>query len=154
MKNIFSCTYSLDKLDKLAQELLKFAGDCKFWLLDGDLGAGKTTLIKVICSNLDVTSNVSSATYSIINEYVDINNKSIYHCDFYRISHLREAIDIGFEEILYGDNYCFIEWPSKIEDLLFGRYLVIKISYVSDNIRSITAEIMNKTGKYYCIAKL
>lgn len=85
----------------------------------GAMGAGKTTLIKEICKQLNVTSTTSSPTFSIVNEYVCNDGRTIYHFDCYRIEKQNEFFDLGYEEYFYDKNaLCFIEWPEKIEPLL------------------------------------
>jgi tRNA threonylcarbamoyladenosine biosynthesis protein TsaE len=85
----------------------------------GAMGAGKTTLIKEICNQLNVTSATSSPTFSIVNEYVCKDGRTIYHFDCYRIEKLSEFYDLGYEEYFYDNKaLCLIEWPEKIEPLL------------------------------------
>ncbi len=98
----------LEELEAAANEVIKFAGELKFWILEGDMGAGKTTFIKEVCKNLGVADNVTSPTYSIINEYETQGGDAIYHFDFYRIKEESEALDIGVEEYFDSGNYCFV----------------------------------------------
>lgn len=94
----------------------------------GEMGAGKTTFIKVLCEYLGVDkSEICSPTYSIVNEYRTASNQCVYHFDFYRIKSEQEAYDMGYEEYLYSDAYCFIEWPEKIQNLLPEDLLEIHI---------------------------
>lgn len=125
------------KLHKVAQEIIKYAGNDKIWLFEGQLGAGKTTLIKNIGFSLRVIDNMSSPTYSIINEYETESGNLIFHMDCYRLKNLQEAIDIGMEEYLDSGNYCFIEWPEKIAALLPEHYLTIAIEAEADECRTI-----------------
>ena len=81
------------------------------------MGVGKTTLIKAICSYLGVKELVNSPSFAIINEYKSASSESIFHMDYYRIKNIKEAFDIGYEDYIYSDSYCFIEWPEKIEEL-------------------------------------
>jgi tRNA threonylcarbamoyladenosine biosynthesis protein TsaE len=108
----------LEELDDVALKIIEFAGNIKFWIFEGEMGAGKTTLIKSICHQLNVKDNVSSPTYSIINEYESVKGEIIYHFDFYRLKEESEALDIGAEEYFESGNYCFVEWPSKVSSLL------------------------------------
>lgn len=110
----------------------------KIWAFYGEMGAGKTTLIKEICKCLGVTNTMSSPTYSIVNEYHTNNNNKIYHFDFYRIKLLQEAVDIGCEEYFESGSYCFIEWPEKIGYLLPNACLKIKINLTDNENRVIT----------------
>jgi tRNA threonylcarbamoyladenosine biosynthesis protein TsaE len=124
------------ELNAAASELLKFAENVKIFLFEGDMGAGKTTLIKSLCSELGMKEMASSPTYSIVNEYEYTNGK-IYHFDFFRIRTQNEAFDIGFEEYLASGEFCFIEWPQKISDLWPQHYLLITISEVESGLRNI-----------------
>jgi tRNA threonylcarbamoyladenosine biosynthesis protein TsaE len=127
----------LNDLSRVSREIIRFAAEKKIWLFEGEMGAGKTTLIKALCQELGVADHVSSPTYSLINEYLDESGKLIYHFDFYRIKDQSEAIDIGSEEYFYSGNICFIEWPSMIPDLLPEKYLKISIEVVSPTRRNI-----------------
>src|ERR1700712_1543225 len=109
---------SIDALDAVAREIIDFAGNIKIWTFNGEMGAGKTTLIKSICKLFGVKDSVSSPTYSLVNEYVYGPTNKIFHFDFYRINSESEALDIGFEDYIYTRQYCFIEWPSKVSSLL------------------------------------
>ncbi|MFN6945274.1 MAG: tRNA (adenosine(37)-N6)-threonylcarbamoyltransferase complex ATPase subunit type 1 TsaE [Cytophagaceae bacterium] len=120
--------YNLGELPETAQKLLNFGAEEKVWLFEGDMAAGKTTLIKALCREKRVTDNVTSPTFSLVNEYSTLDGETIYHFDFYRIKDELEAMDIGIEEYLYSGNLCLIEWPSKIESLLPGNFLQIHIS--------------------------
>ena len=97
----------------LAQKLLSLSLDSRIFSFKGNLGAGKTTFIKVLCDQLNVIDKVSSPTFSIINEYRTRDQKPIYHFDFYRIKNYSEALDLGCEEYINNQCYCFIEWPEK-----------------------------------------
>jgi tRNA threonylcarbamoyladenosine biosynthesis protein TsaE len=123
-------------LNLVASELLKFAGNVKTFLFEGDMGAGKTTLIKSICTELGMKEMASSPTYSIVNEYEYPGGK-IYHFDFFRIKTQNEAYDIGFEEYLASGDFCFIEWPQNIPDLWPQNYVKITISVGEVGLRNI-----------------
>ena len=105
---------SQDKLGRVALELLSAAGDINVWLFFGEMGSGKTTLIKAVGKALGVTEGMSSPTFSIVNEYEAGDGRKIYHFDLYRLKDEKEVFDIGAEEYFYSDAYCFIEWPEKI----------------------------------------
>lgn len=135
-------TYSdLSELDRVADELIELGGEVPVWLFFGEMGVGKTTLIKKICEKLGVDSIVQSPTFSIVNEYPTLSKKTIYHFDFYRLKNETEAFDIGAEEYLYSGDHCFIEWPEKIESLWPSRYLELKIEQLPSGIRNIDAHI-------------
>jgi len=108
----------LSDLPHAASELLNFCKEKKVFAFYGQMGAGKTTFIKEICKILGVIDNTSSPTFSVINEYKTTKGESVFHFDFYRLKNETEAYDLGYEDYLYSGNYCFIEWPEKIGELL------------------------------------
>ena len=118
---------SLEGLGEISTSIQEFAGDLKVWLMRGELGAGKTTLIKTICSNMGVGDEVNSPSFAIINEYLNGNGEPLYHFDFYRIEDEKEAFDVGTEEYFYSGSLCFVEWPEKIPGLVPDRYLEVQI---------------------------
>ncbi len=124
----------LSDLPLVARQLVAFAGNEKIFIFEGDMGAGKTTFIKEFCRMLGVQDVVSSPTYSIVNEYVG-EKGSVYHFDFYRIKHIQEAFDLGYEEYFYGDGICLIEWPEKVAELLPDHFVKVKINILDDNKR-------------------
>lgn len=134
------------ELQNAALELLKFAADEKVFLFEGEMGAGKTTLIKFLCFELGVKETVSSPTYSIVNEYAFPGGK-IFHFDFFRIQSQIEALDIGFEEYLSSGDYCFIEWPQNIPDLWPLHHVRVKITENEVGIRNI--EIKKHETDYF-----
>ncbi|MDR1746622.1 MAG: tRNA (adenosine(37)-N6)-threonylcarbamoyltransferase complex ATPase subunit type 1 TsaE [Tannerella sp.] len=110
---------NLDTIREAARNFIREMGDCTVFAFYGDMGAGKTTFIKAICEELGVEDVINSPTFAIVNEYRSARTgELIYHFDFYRISELREAQDIGAEDYFYSGALCFIEWPEKIENLL------------------------------------
>lgn len=129
---------NIEELPGAAKQLLKFSSGEKIFLFEGDMGAGKTTLIKALCAELAVKDMTSSPTYSIVNEYIYPNGK-VFHFDFYRIKSEIEAYDLGFEEYLYSKQYCFIEWPEKIKVLWPESYIQVIINQTKDEVRTITA---------------
>jgi tRNA threonylcarbamoyladenosine biosynthesis protein TsaE len=129
---------SVSDLPTVAFELLSYAANARIFLFYGDMGAGKTTLIKSLCKALGSNDNITSPTFAIVNEYAA--NDKIYHFDFYRLKNQTEALDIGCEEYFYSGNYCFIEWPEKIPDLLPDHYVKITIAILGDNSRQITLD--------------
>lgn len=128
---------SLDELKHAAEQLISFGGSEKIFLFYGEMGAGKTTLIKSLCEHLGVKEHATSPTFSIVNEYQGESSK-IYHFDFYRLKNQSEALDLGYEEYFYSGNYCFIEWPEKIPDLLPDHYIQVDVQVVSDHERLLT----------------
>lgn len=111
-----------------ASQLLGMTSGKRIFAFDGPMGAGKTTIIKEICKILGATDITSSPTFTIINEYRRKNAPSLFHIDLYRMKKTEEAFDIGIEEYLAGENYCFIEWPGLIGDLLPEETVNIKIT--------------------------
>jgi tRNA threonylcarbamoyladenosine biosynthesis protein TsaE len=109
---------TLESLPSVAKQVLDAFPDSRVFALYGRMGAGKTTLIKELCRELDVADEVQSPTFSIVNEYKTAENDSVYHFDFYRINKIEEVFDIGYEDYVYSGSYCFIEWPELAEDLL------------------------------------
>lgn len=126
------------ELPSLATTLLKAEPLNKVWLFVGDMGVGKTTLIKEICKQLGVKDVMSSPTFSIINEYSTQEGQKVFHFDFYRIKKEEEAIDIGTEDYFYSGNYCFIEWPERVANLIPDQYTVIKIETVDAQTRTVS----------------
>jgi tRNA threonylcarbamoyladenosine biosynthesis protein TsaE len=110
--------YSLNDLPIAADVFFDFIKNKKTIAFFGSMGAGKTTFIKTICKKLGVEDNVTSPTYSLVNEYRNNKGETIYHFDFYRIKDENEALDMGFEDYLYSGNLCLIEWPEKVSGLL------------------------------------
>jgi len=128
---------SLADLPQIAKQVIEFAQQEKIWVLNGQMGAGKTTFSKVLCRELGVEENVSSPTFSIVNEYLSTTGQSIYHFDFYRLKDAYEALDIGVEEYFDSGNICLLEWASKIEQLHPDSFLLISITAQADGTRLI-----------------
>lgn len=118
---------SISELSEVAEKLLNFANGERFFVFEGDMAAGKTTFIKALCQSLGITDVVSSPTFAIVNEY-DSATGPVYHFDFYRLKNLQEAYDIGYEEYFYSGNYCLVEWPQKVAELLPEQYIKVAIS--------------------------
>ena len=128
---------SLQDLTKAALELLTLCKDDRIFAFYGEMGAGKTTFIKALCKQLGVEEVVSSPTFAIVNEYKMKDGKSLHHFDFYRVKNESEVFDFGFEEYLYSGNYCFMEWPEKINKLLPDNIIKVLIR-VEKEVRIIT----------------
>ncbi len=124
----------LSAVKDVAIAILDKAQNIKNILFYGEMGAGKTTLIKEICKCLGVKEATSSPTFSIVNEYEGKEFK-VYHFDFYRIKNQQEALDIGCEEYFYSGDYCLIEWPQQIPDLLPLETLKVNIEVLENNTR-------------------
>jgi len=118
----------LDELDAVAHRILSEGRQQSVWLFEGEMGAGKTTLIKALCRALGVVSMVQSPTFSIVNEYTTHEGRPVYHFDCYRLRNEAEALDIGVEEYFDSGNYCFVEWPERITALWPATYYRVSIT--------------------------
>ena len=132
--------YTLEDLPAIAKEVIKSAKN-KVLLFYGEMGVGKTTLIKEIVKQLGSFDNVSSPTFSLVNEYHTVNGEKVYHFDFYRINNENEALDMGAEEYFYSDYWCLIEWPEKLKNLVPLNSVMITITANNDQLR--TLELRN-----------
>jgi tRNA threonylcarbamoyladenosine biosynthesis protein TsaE len=137
-EHVFICS-TPDELNNVAKQILEVIGERKIVLFKGEMGAGKTTLIKALCRQLNVTDNVSSPTFSIVNEYHSVI-EVIYHFDFYRINNLREVYDMGYEEYFFSGHRCFVEWPEKIEGIINFDYILVQVE-AKNEIRTIIVTI-------------
>ena len=132
--------YGLNELPQIAKALIDLFDDFKVITFEGEMGAGKTTLISYICKELGVKELVSSPTFSIINEYQYIKDSkptSIFHIDLYRLKGDEEAMDAGIEDCLYSGKLCFVEWPQRISAIMPDRLLTISLDYDGVDMRSI-----------------
>lgn len=127
--------YNIHELESVATQLLEQINS-KIVLLHGDMGVGKTTLIKAMVKALDSSDDVTSPTFSIVNEYEAMNGVKIFHFDMYRIEDEMEALNFGFEDYLNSEkNWLFIEWPDNVANLL------------PDDVSEITIKENNKTSR-------
>lgn len=115
-------------MERIGKTALERFADRKVWLFYGEMGAGKTTFIKVLLKLLKTRDPGSSPSFSLVNEYCSPEAGPVFHFDFYRIQHEGEALDIGYEDYFYSGAYCFVEWPEKIPNLLPEGSLKIQIS--------------------------
>lgn len=142
-KELVIRTSGIDNLLSASQKIIDFTkGQSNIWLFHGEMGAGKTTLIKSICQKLGVLDHVNSPTFALVNEYMTDQAETIYHFDMYRIKSEIEAFDIGFEEYIDSQNLCLIEWPSKIDRLLPEDCIDIDIKVLDENSREITIRLV------------
>ena len=110
---------NLEDISRAAQEFLPLLKEHPVVAFYGGLGAGKTTFIKALCDQLQVTDSVTSPSFAIVNEYHSaLTGRPVYHFDFYRIKKLEEVYDMGYEDYFYGGSLCFLEWPELIDELL------------------------------------
>lgn len=128
---------SIDKIDEAAHQFIDEMGDNTIFAFYGKMGAGKTTFIKAVCEALGVKDVINSPTFAIVNEYEAGNGEPIYHFDFYRIKKEQEVFDIGYEDYIYSDCICFMEWPELIEDLLPEDAVKVTIEEQEDGSRII-----------------
>jgi tRNA threonylcarbamoyladenosine biosynthesis protein TsaE len=129
-------TFYLDQLTAVAQKILE-QNPNKVILFNGEMGVGKTTLIKQLCKTLGVEEATSSPTFSLVNEYQTSKNQIVYHFDFYRLNQENEALDMGVDDYLYSGNWCFIEWSEKIENLIPEEHSIITMKLLADGNRSL-----------------
>jgi tRNA threonylcarbamoyladenosine biosynthesis protein TsaE len=134
-------SYSLDEIKTVAERMQQGFNQYKIFCFEGQLGAGKTTLIEEICRILGSSDSLSSPTFSIINEY-NSTQGIIYHMDWYRLKNEEEAIQIGVEDYLFSGNYCFIEWHKHAESLIPRPYVLVKIDILEENKRQLIAKVV------------
>ncbi|MFY0714366.1 tRNA (adenosine(37)-N6)-threonylcarbamoyltransferase complex ATPase subunit type 1 TsaE [Seonamhaeicola sp. NFXS20] len=127
--------YTLENINNVAKEIINYATS-KTIFLYGDMGVGKTTLVKSLVECLGSNDEVSSPTFSIVNEY-EAKDNLIYHFDLYRINNLEEAFSFGIEDYLYSNEWVIVEWPELIEDIEIEQYNRIEIELNEDNSRTL-----------------
>jgi tRNA threonylcarbamoyladenosine biosynthesis protein TsaE len=132
---------TVSDLEFVAKAIMESLNTIKVWLFHGEMGSGKTTLIKTVCKTLGVTEAMSSPTFSIVNEYHTVTHDKIYHFDFYRIKNEVEAADIGTEEYFYSGYPCFIEWPEKIPSLIPLPYADVSLQVETNTKRTIAITV-------------
>jgi len=137
--------YTEQELENVSNKLLDAFSSVNVWLFEGEMGAGKTTLIKCVCSKLGVIDEMTSPTFSIINEYLTESDEEVYHFDFYRMEDSREAMKIGIEDYFFSGSRCFIEWPEIVREFLPDKYVEISIKLVADNTRHLIATLNEPT---------
>ncbi len=137
---IFSITInSIGQLAEAAKKFLDAFPHDRIFAFYGKMGAGKTTFIKALCQSMGSTDNITSPTFALINEYDRAGESKIYHFDFYRVRNPEEALDIGLDEYLYSEQYCFMEWPEKVESLLPENLVEVHIEEQTRAVRHIKA---------------
>lgn len=130
MANLSLEVHSLGDLPKIAADLLAHL-DLNLVLFKAEMGAGKTTLIKQLCRSLGVEDEISSPTFSLVNEYRAADGKSVLHFDWYRLEDEEEALEIGWYDYLDRGDYLFLEWPEKIRNLIPQQFALITIEVAS-----------------------
>lgn len=140
---MLSLQYTLDQKDSIAETLITTCNASPIFCLEGNLGAGKTTLVESICTFLGSKDSFSSPTFSIINEY-ELEDGSIIHADLYRLKTEEELIGIGLEDYVYSGNYCFIEWYQIAKNSLPKPYYIIKLKALEDQSRLLNIELVSE----------
>jgi len=135
-KYAMNIIFSLDQINEVAEQIIA-QNPKKIILFNGEMGVGKTTLIKQLCKTLGVKDATSSPTFSLVNEYYTVSNQIVYHFDFYRLNKETEALDMGVDDYLYSGNWCFIEWSEKIENLIPEEHSIISITLLEDGNREL-----------------
>lgn len=133
--------FKLDEIDQAAKRFVSYSSGYKIFTFTGDLGTGKTTFIDAVCKEIGVAEAVTSPTYSVIQEYEASDKKIIYHIDFYRLNSFQEAIDAGVEECILSGEFCMIEWPSKIANMLPDDTVKSEIFILNENQRKLVVEL-------------
>lgn len=127
---------NLGEIENAASRFLEEISDHKLIAFFAPMGSGKTTFITALCKVLGVNGDaVSSPTFSIVNEYRTSDGESIFHFDFYRITKLEEAYDIGLFDYLDSGSLCLMEWPENIGELLPDETLLVSIGLEEDGSR-------------------
>ena len=133
-------SYDKNAISTAAKKVIDVGGDEKIWVFQGEMGAGKTTLIKALAEEFNILDQISSPTFGIVNEYQNESGEEFYHFDFYRLDDATEALDIGIEEYFYSKNYCWIEWAEKIAQFIPDNYFLIKLEILSPTERKLTLQ--------------
>ena len=126
--------YSIDEIQEVSKKIIA-ENPNKIILFHGNMGVGKTTLIKALSKELGVNDATSSPTFSLVNEYQIDKNQYVYHFDVYRLKNETEALDMGIDDYLYSGNWCFIEWAEKIPNLIPDAHSIINLSQTADGKR-------------------
>jgi tRNA threonylcarbamoyladenosine biosynthesis protein TsaE len=125
------------RLKEAARRFLEETAGNRIFAFYGQMGSGKTTIIKAICREMGVTDTVTSPTFTLVNEYVRPGDVPVFHFDFYRIKKLSEVLDFGIEEYFDSPSPCFMEWPELIEPLLPPETLKLSVTVMADGTRVI-----------------
>lgn len=139
-------SYTLQEIQTAAKMIVSEARDEKIWVFQGEMGAGKTTLIKALAGVFGIQDQVSSPTFGIVNHYENELSQSFYHFDFYRIEDPMEALDIGIEEYFYSGNYCWLEWAERVAPFLPDQFFLIRITSDSDQKRTLNLQHINNAS--------
>ncbi len=128
--------FNLNEIN-IASRFIIENSEFKLILFEGEIGSGKTTLIKKICQIFRVKDTVSSPTFPVLNIYhSDVGN--IFHADLYRVENIKDLNELGFFDILNLDNWIFIEWPNKFKKIFDENFTIVKIDKMSEHKRKLT----------------
>ena len=131
--------YGLENIDLASKLIVDHIKNYNIFLLEGDLGSGKTTLIKNILRNIGILENINSPTFSIVNNYIQ-DDLEVYHFDLYRVKNVDDLYTFGFYEYLESRKLCFIEWPQRILKNFDYKHLYIKINTLENFMKEIYPE--------------
>ena len=140
MRELSFRSRSLSDLPSIAGNIIRESGEYRLLAFYGEMGAGKTTLIRSVCHALGVEAEVTSPTFALVNEYF-IPGDSLFHFDFYRINRVSEALDFGIEEYFDSGSWCLMEWPEKVQELLPEPLVRLFLQVQPDGSRNITMQI-------------
>ena len=135
---------SLEELEIFARQFWKYVGDKKVFAFHGEMGAGKTTIISILCHSKGIKDVTGSPTFSIINEYSYSENdetKKIFHIDLYRLKDEEEVVQAGVEDCIYSGSVCMIEWPEKAPGLFDDETVHVFIGPVSEKERKVEVKL-------------
>ena len=130
--------FNLDEIGKAASKFIENIGEDRIFLFEGEMGAGKTTLIAEICRQLGADDDFGSPTFSLVNEYADKEGNPIYHFDLYRLESPAEALDMGAMEYFDSGELCLVEWPDRLGNLQPEEARIVKIEVNEDDSRSLS----------------
>jgi tRNA threonylcarbamoyladenosine biosynthesis protein TsaE len=135
---------NLNQIDSAAADFLALTKKHRLIAFYGEMGAGKTTFIKALCKQLGVADIINSPTFSIVNEYgIENSEEKVFHFDFYRLKKAEEAYDFGVEDYFFSGNYCLMEWPEIVEEILPQNCLKVQIKELEDQKREIHITNLN-----------
>jgi tRNA threonylcarbamoyladenosine biosynthesis protein TsaE len=132
----------LEEISQSAKLVIDLCKDLNVWVFKGELGAGKTTLIKAIAELMGVSDLVTSPTFSIVNEYEGREGRKIFHFDFYRIDDPLEALEIGLDDYFYSGSYCFVEWSERIPAFIPEEFAFVELHRIDRDKREIMVKIV------------
>lgn len=122
--------FTLDNITAVANKFIEVTANYTVFALHGDMGAGKTTFVHAVCEAMGIKDNISSPTFSIINQYTNKEGRIVYHIDLYRLKDEEEAIQAGVEDCLYSGNTCFVEWPDRASGIFPDNTLHVTITAI------------------------